>query len=108
MNLEDFDQIELSGDVVGESGAVPEAQHAGGRSRCTRAKAVLGGTAEYGGIEDCGLPPSRSRGDGEQRGQDAKLETGLIVNVPDFIEQGTVVRVDTRTGEVSGAGERLR
>jgi len=33
---------------------------------------------------------------------DAKLETGLVVNVPDFIEQGTVIKVDTRTGEYLG------
>ena len=29
----------------------------------------------------------------------AKLETGKVVQVPLFIEEGTVVRVDTRTGE---------
>jgi len=32
----------------------------------------------------------------------AKLETGLEVQVPMYIEQGTVVRVNTQTGEVSG------
>jgi elongation factor P len=29
----------------------------------------------------------------------AKLETGLTIQVPLFIDQGTVVRIDTRTGE---------
>ncbi len=29
----------------------------------------------------------------------ATLSTGAVVNVPLFVEQGTVVRVDTRTGE---------
>lgn len=29
----------------------------------------------------------------------AKLETGATVNVPLFVEQGNVIRVDTRTGE---------
>ena len=29
----------------------------------------------------------------------AKLETGKVIQVPLFVEQGTVVRVDTRTGE---------
>jgi elongation factor P len=32
----------------------------------------------------------------------AKLETGASVNVPLFIEKGTIVRVDTRTGEYLG------
>lgn len=31
--------------------------------------------------------------------KDAQLETGLIVKVPPFIENGEEVRVDTRTGE---------
>ncbi len=29
----------------------------------------------------------------------AKLETGAVINVPLFIEQGEKIRVDTRTGE---------
>ena len=32
----------------------------------------------------------------------AKLETGIVVNVPLFIEEGEVVLVDTRTGEYLG------
>jgi len=32
----------------------------------------------------------------------ARLETGAMVNVPLFIEKGTAVRVDTRTGEYLG------
>ncbi|UCE62245.1 MAG: elongation factor P [Phycisphaerales bacterium] len=31
--------------------------------------------------------------------KDAVLETGVRVRVPPFVEEGTVVRVDTRTGE---------
>lgn len=32
----------------------------------------------------------------------AKLETGLIVNVPLFVDEGTVIKVDTRTNEYLG------
>ena len=32
----------------------------------------------------------------------AKLETGLIVNVPLFIEEGETIKIDTRTGEYLG------
>jgi len=32
-------------------------------------------------------------------GKPATLETGAVVNVPLFIEEGQVIRVDTRTGE---------
>ncbi len=40
------------------------------------------------------------RGDTAQGGtKPAKLETGLVIQVPLFINEGDVVRVDTRTGE---------
>ena len=32
----------------------------------------------------------------------ATLETGLVVNVPLFIEEGETILVDTRTGEYLG------
>jgi elongation factor P len=40
------------------------------------------------------------RGDTAQGGgKPAKLETGAVVRVPLFVEEGTKIRVDTRTGE---------
>ncbi len=43
------------------------------------------------------------RGDTAQGGgKPAKLETGAVVRVPLFIENGEVVRVDTRSGEYVG------
>ena len=36
------------------------------------------------------------------RAKPATLETGLIIQVPEYVEQGEKVRVDTRTGEFSG------
>ena len=44
--------------------------------------------------------PPGFRGDTAQGGnKPATLETGLRVNVPMFITPGTIIRVDTRTGE---------
>ncbi len=44
--------------------------------------------------------PPAFRGDTAQGGnKPATLETGLKINVPMFIIPGTVVKVDTRTGE---------
>ena len=44
--------------------------------------------------------PPAFRGDTAQGGnKPATLETGIRVNVPMFITPGTVIRVDTRTGE---------
>ncbi len=36
------------------------------------------------------------------RNKPATLETGLTVMVPEYIEEGTVIRVDSRTGEYLG------
>jgi elongation factor P len=40
------------------------------------------------------------RGDTAQGGtKPAKLETGIMVNVPLFVNPGDVIKVDTRSGE---------
>lgn len=33
------------------------------------------------------------------RAKPAKLETGLMIQVPEYIDEGTVIKVDSRTGE---------
>lgn len=35
-------------------------------------------------------------------GKPAKLESGAVVNIPLFVQEGEVIKVDTRTGEYSG------
>ncbi len=47
--------------------------------------------------------PPGVRGNTVQGGsKPVKLETGLVVNVPLFIEEGDIIKVDTRTGEYIG------
>jgi elongation factor P len=38
----------------------------------------------------------------------ATLETGLVLKVPNFINQGEMVRVDTRTGEFTERAQHNR
>jgi elongation factor P len=38
-------------------------------------------------------------------GKPAKLETGAVVRVPLFINEGETIRVDTRTGEYLSRGK---
>lgn len=42
------------------------------------------------------------KGDTSGGGKPATLETGATINVPFFIKEGEIVRVDTRTGEYLG------
>ena len=44
-------------------------------------------------------PPAIRGATVTSQSKDAVLETGLRIKVPPFIENGEVVRVDTRTGE---------
>ena len=47
--------------------------------------------------------PPAIRGDSvSNNNKPAVLETGLKINVPIFIEEGTMIKVDTRTGEYLG------
>jgi elongation factor P len=101
MDLNDYDQIELSGDVVGEAVQYlkPNTQVQITMYQGKPFSVELPNTVELQ-IVDC--PPSIKGATVSNVGKDAKLETGLVINVPDFIEQGTVVKVDTRTGEYLG------
>ena len=45
---------------------------------------------------DPGLKGDTASGDGNKP---ATLESGVVVQVPLFIEEGETIRVDTRTGE---------
>ena len=44
-------------------------------------------------------PPGVKGDTAQGASKPATLETGLIINVPFFVNNGDVVRVDTRTGE---------
>jgi elongation factor P len=98
MDSDTFDQHQLPGDVVGEAAKfITEGS--------TAIVAMHGGTAI--GVE---LPASVvlkvTQTDPGVRGdrvsgalKPATLETGLVVQVPLFVDEGDQVKVDTRTGE---------
>ena len=99
MDTKDYEQIEISGDVVGESKQwlLPNAEidvlfvderasdvqlpSAVDMKVTTTEPGVKGDTASGGGSKA------------------ATLESGVTVQVPLFIEEGEIVRIDTRSGE---------
>ncbi|HAY43378.1 elongation factor P [Glutamicibacter sp.] len=101
MNLEDYDQITVSGVTVGDAaGYLLENQEL--------TIAMYDGSPLY--LE---LPASvvleitytepGLQGDRSSAGtKNATLETGLEIQVPLFVEQNTKVKVDTRTGDYLG------
>ena len=97
LDQESFDQYELTKELLGSSldylqeQMMVEVVFYNG----TAIKVILPTHVELKIVE---TPPS-FRGDTAQGGtKPATLETGLRVTVPMFITQGTVIRVDTRTG----------
>ena len=99
MDLEDYSQFELMGDEM--EGTIPylvdgmegiKALMQGGKVLCLQ----LPDTVELQ-ITECA--PSMRGASVTARTKAATLETGLVIQVPEYMEQGERVRVDTRTGE---------
>jgi elongation factor P len=103
MNMETYEQLQLPADTLGdlpryvkESDICQVLLH---EDRPLTVEPPL--TVELQVTEtDPGL-----RGDTAQGGsKPATLETGLVVQVPLFIEEGEVLKIDTRTGKYLGRG----
>ncbi len=98
MDMDTFDQNTLSGDVVGEGAKYlkPDAE----ASVVMYEDEILG--VELPTAVDLAVTKTDPglRGDTATGGtKPATLETGAVVDVPLFIEEQDVIRVDTRTGE---------
>ncbi len=50
-------------------------------------------------LEVVDTPPEIKGATATNQYKTAELETGLVVNVPPFVKNGDIIRVDTRTGE---------
>ena len=101
MDLETFEQPTLSREQIGDAAKwlKPNTEVTVDYFRDKPLKVTLPNVIELEIIEtDPGV-----KGDTVSGGsKPARLETGASVAVPLFVEQGTVVRVDTRTGEYLG------
>lgn len=98
MDQQSFEQVSLSADLLGDAtrfmkdNTVVTVVHYEDRPIAVE----LPNTVELTVVE---TPPG-IRGDTASGGsKPARLETGATVQVPLFVQQGDVVRVDTRTGE---------
>ena len=98
MDTDTFDQIQLNSDTVGDS------------AKYIKENDVVDVLTHNGEAIDIELPTSVSlevtdtdpglKGDTASGStKPATLSTGLVVNVPLFVNRGDVLRVDTRTGD---------
>jgi elongation factor P len=98
MDMDTFEQIALSADLVGEGVKYlkPDTEVLVMRFGDETLGVELPNTMELRVVQtDPGL-----RGDTATGGsKPARLETGAVINVPLFINEGDLLRVDTRTGK---------
>ena len=98
MNIESYEMVELSGDVLGENagyltdGMMITAEYFEGR--------VVGiDPPMFVELKVTETTPNIKGAAVQNTSKPAKLETGLEIKVPPYIEEGDRVKVDTRTGE---------
>lgn len=97
MDTETYDQTLLANDVVGEQGQwlEPEmhlkAEMLNGRAVGLQLPAAM----EYTIVETAPVMRSATK---TASAKPAKLNNGMTINVPEFLEEGTRVRVDPRSG----------
>ena len=98
MDLETYDQFPVSAEIVGDAAAwlrpnenVTCQFYDGQMISCELPNVVE--------LEVTATPPVVKGATATNQNKEAVLETGARIRVPPFIGEGTVVRVDTRSGE---------
>ena len=99
MDLDDYSQIELNADEIED--AVPYLTDGleGIKALVQGDKVLCIQLPDSVDLEIVETAPSMRGASVTARTKAAKLETGLVIQVPEYIEQGTRVRVDTRSGD---------
>ncbi len=98
MDLETYDQIPVAADIVGDGAQwlKPNEKVSCQLHNGLMISFELPFTVELEIVE---TPPVVKGSTATNQPKDAIVETGARVRVPSFIEPGTVIRIDTRTGE---------
>jgi elongation factor P len=97
MNNETFEQIGLSDEVLGDAVGylIPNIKLKVEMYEDRPVGIELPLTVEMKVVE---TEPAIKGASVSNVGKPAKMETGLVVNVPPFINEGDVIRIDTATG----------
>lgn len=98
MDMNTYEQVPMDNDLLGDamSYLLPDTVVQVRTYQGTPVTLELPATVELK-ISDC--PPVLKGATATNQAKPATLETGLVVNVPPFVEVGEVIRVDTRSGE---------
>jgi len=98
MNTSNYEQVHLSGELLGDdvNYLIPNIKLKVDFIEGRPVSVELPITVELKIVE---TEPELKGATASQSRKPAKTETGLVVNVPPFIKEGTVIRVSTESGE---------
>ena len=97
MDNETYDQVNISEDFVGEQGSfIKEGQEVQIQFHNGNPIALI--MPPNVELKIVSAPPGVKGNTATNATKQAEVETGAMINVPMFIEDGDVIRVDTRTG----------
>lgn len=98
MDLESYEQIGVSADKIGEG--VKYLKENMNVAILLHGTDIIGiDIPNFVELEVVDTPPAEKGNTAQGGTKPATLETGAIVNVPFFVTNGTIIRVDTRTNE---------
>ena len=98
MDLESYEQISVSADKIGEG--VKYLKENMNVTILLHGTNIIGiDIPNFVELEVVDTPPAEKGNTAQGGTKPATLETGAVVNVPFFVTNGTVIRVDTRTNE---------
>ena len=98
MDLESYEQIGVSADKIGEG--VKYLKENMNVAILLHGTNIIGiDIPNFVELEVVDTPPAEKGNTAQGGTKPATLETGAVVNVPFFVTNGTIIRVDTRTNE---------
>ena len=98
MDLESFEQISVAADKIGDG--VKYLKENMNVAILLHGTNIIGiDIPNFVELEVVDTPPAEKGNTAQGGTKPATLETGAIVNVPFFVTNGTIIRVDTRTNE---------
>jgi elongation factor P len=99
MNLQTFDQVTLATDLLEGKDFLKEGDHADIIFHADKEIALFGEMPQFVNLEVTYTEPGVKGDSANNTLKPAVLETGAEIKVPLFIEQGEMIRVDTRKRE---------
>ena len=99
MDTDDYEQVHVEGRRARPRGPVPEGGRHRGAAHLRRARSSASSCPPRSSSTVTDTEPGVQGDRVSGARKPATLETGLVVQVPLFVEPGEAVKVDTRTGE---------